>query len=232
MMLAFETVPCDAPANVFAAAGPENEAPDDAGAGATPGERAPLTPAQQALATKYIALAKKLARPLKAWWPNDAEEYQSAALVALVEAAQSFDPARNVKFATFARFRIWGALRDTQRRLIASGFRFHPEDAPNIYSLPDNPEENGRVYSAEQDPPVGSDLEELDAIEFWLRKLPPKHAAACRELFINDCNQSEAAERLGCSKSRINYLRKQSFTILNHVIPYEERRGQKALAKG
>jgi hypothetical protein len=131
-MLSCGTVFRDAPTDDFAAAGLADEAPADTQAGANPGERAPLTPAQQALARKYIPLARKLARPLAAWWPNDGDEYRSAALLALVEAAQSFDPSRNVKFATFARFRIWGALRDTQRRLIASGFRFHPDLAPKF----------------------------------------------------------------------------------------------------
>ena len=53
-------------------------------------------------------MAKSLAKPLKKNWPVEGEEFESAALMALVEAAQSFDPARNVKFATFARYRIWG----------------------------------------------------------------------------------------------------------------------------
>src|SRR2546429_415660 len=72
-----------------------------------PGKRRdPLTAQQQSLAEKYLPMAKALAKPLKTSWPLESEEFESAALLALVEAAQSFDPTRNVKFATFARYRI------------------------------------------------------------------------------------------------------------------------------
>src|SRR5690349_5323240 len=71
--------------------------------------RAPMTAEQQRLALKFLPMAKSLAKPLKASWPLAREEFESAALEALVEAAQSFDPSRNVQFATFARYRIWGA---------------------------------------------------------------------------------------------------------------------------
>jgi DNA-directed RNA polymerase specialized sigma subunit len=87
-----------------------------------PQKRPPLTFEQQDLAKRYVPMARSLAKPLKAAWPLEREEFDSAAMVALVEAAQSFDPTRNVKFGTFARFRIWGALRDVQRGLITSGF--------------------------------------------------------------------------------------------------------------
>lgn len=68
--------------------------------------RSRLTVEQQELAKSYLPMARSLAKPLKKAWPAEKEEFESAALLALVEAAQSFDPSRNVKFATFARYRI------------------------------------------------------------------------------------------------------------------------------
>lgn len=186
--------------------------------------RSPLTPDQQKLAERYVPMAKALARPLKAAWPAEWEEFESAALLALVEAAQSFDPSRNVKFATFAHYRIWGALRDVQRALIAPGWRSRPEHAPAVSSLTQNAEEHGRVLGAEPDPPVGGEFEAADFVENWLRKLPPKHAAACREIYVHGRSQSEAAERLGCSKSRLSHLHKEAIDLLNDALMLDKKR--------
>ena len=99
--------------------------------------RTPLTEAQKRLALRYIPMAKALAKPLKRSWPMERDELDSAAMLALVQAAKSFDPSRNVKFATFARYRIWGAPRDVQRGLIAAGWRGDTENAPKIGSHDD-----------------------------------------------------------------------------------------------
>ncbi len=78
--------------------------------------RHPLSAVQQGLAVRYLPMARALAKPLKRTWPSESDEFESAACLALVEAAQSFDETRNVKFATFARYRIWGALQTCSGR--------------------------------------------------------------------------------------------------------------------
>jgi RNA polymerase sigma factor (sigma-70 family) len=168
-------------------------------------------------------MAKALAKPLKRSWPLESEEFDSAALLALVEAAQSFDPSRNVKFATFARYRIWGALRDVQRSLIVPGWRSDMENAPTLSSLAPGNEEEGVVLGSELEPSVDKEIEAIDFVEYWLRKLPAKHAAACRELYLNGCNQGEAAARIGCSKSRLSFLHKEAMEILNSAFAYQAR---------
>jgi RNA polymerase sigma factor (sigma-70 family) len=180
--------------------------------------RAPLTPEQQALAVRYLPLARSLAKSLKQDWPTESDEFDSAACLALVEAAQSYNPNRNVRFATFARFRIWGALRDVQRALIASGWRDDIENAPLLNSLISEIEELGCcVIGSTPDRPVGEDAEMVEAVEAWLRKLPPKHAEACRQIYLHDKTQSEAARIIGCSKSRLSYLHKESLERLNEA---------------
>jgi RNA polymerase sigma factor (sigma-70 family) len=185
--------------------------------------RVPLTAEQQELAVKYVPMAKSLSKPLKFNWPIDGEEFDSAALLALVEAAQSFDPSRNVKFATFARYRIWGALRDVQRALITAGFRNDREHAPTVSSLTLEAEELGCVLGSEADRPIGEELEAVDFVENWLRKIPSKHAAACREIYLNDRTQGEAAAKLGCSKSRLSCLHKEALELLEDALPYMDR---------
>jgi RNA polymerase sigma factor (sigma-70 family) len=177
--------------------------------------RRPLTTAQQELATRYLPMARRLARPFRESWPSERDEFDSAALLALVEAAQSFDPSRNVRFATFARLRIAGALRDVLRRMAPPGWRNDPSHGPTVGSLGPHAENHGRVLNAEPDPPVGHELEAVEAVEAWLRKLPTRHAAACRLLYVHGKTQAEAAEALGCSQSRLCYMHRESLAMLD-----------------
>jgi RNA polymerase sigma factor (sigma-70 family) len=190
--------------------------------------RAPLTPEQQEMALKYIPMARAIARPLRLSWPLEEEEFDSAAMLALCEAARSFDPSYNVKFATFARYRILGALRDVQRALVTAGWRLDLENAPSISSLTCDSEEHGSVIGSGPDPPVGEELEAVDFVESWLRRLPSKHAAACREIYVNGKTQGEAAAHLGCSKSRLSYLHKEAIEIISDLWAYEERLADKS----
>src|SRR4051794_21101997 len=177
--------------------------------------RTPMTVDQQGLALRYLPMARALAKPLKASWPVESDEFDSAACLALVEAAQSFDSSRNVKFATFARYRIWGALRDVQRSLIAAGWNGDLENAPIMSSLSGGMEEHGLVLGAEPDRPVEETVDAIDAVEYWLRKLPKHHAAACRQIYIHDRNQAAAADAMNCSRSRLSYLHRESLEMLN-----------------
>lgn len=195
------------------------------------GERSPLNTEQQKLAEQYIPLADSLAKPLKRNWPINEEEFHSTALLALVEAAQSFDPSRNVKFPTFARYRICGALRDFQRALITAGWGGDVKNAPTVTSLSNDSEEKGRVYGAEPDAAVGTELEAIDYVESWLRKLPRQHSVACREIYLNDRSQAETADLMDCSKSRLSYLHTQSLGMLNEAIGNRERLESKKPAR-
>ena len=183
-------------------------------------KRTSLTTDQQVLAQKYLPMARALAKPLKRAWPAEREEFDSAALFALVEAAQSFDVSRNVKFATFARYRIWGALRDVQRALVTSGWKCDLENAPNITGLTYDSEERGRVLMAEPDRPIGQVYEGNEFVEKCLSNLPPKHATACREIYLNGKTQIEAANLLGCSKSRLSYLHKEGLEMIQERWAY------------
>jgi len=213
------------PAASQAYAGTPDLAKPAPGAGnGTGSRRTPLTAEQQGLAARYLPMARSLAKPLKKNWPNEGAEFESAALMALVEAAQSFDPSRNVKFPTFARYRIWGALRDVQRGLITAGWRGDLEHAPSVSSLAHDAEEHGRVFGSQPDAPVGQEFEAIDFVESWLRKLPSRHAEACRQIYIHDRTQGDAAGYVGCSKSRLSYLHKESLDLLKDAWEHQARK--------
>lgn len=181
----------------------------------TRGGRKPLTCDQQALALKYLPLARSLAKPYKLSWPGNRDDFESAACLALVEAAEAFDPGRNVKFATFARHRIWGALRDVQRGMVALGWRCDAKHAPYVGPMPRDPERQGRVLGLEPDGPVGEELETNEMIDALMKKLPARHAMACRQIYLQGKSQHEAARDLGCSQSRLSYIHREAMAILD-----------------
>ncbi len=174
-----------------------------------------MTPARQRLAERFLPLARAMAYPHKRAWPQAGDEFDSAANLALVEAAESFDPRRRVRFSTYARFRIRGALRDVKRSLAPGGWRSNPAGAPLVGSLDEEPEFRGRVLNAEPDPPVGEAVAAIDEVERWLRKLPPRYAEACRCIYIHGMSQAEAARDIGCSQSRLSCMHREALAMLN-----------------
>jgi RNA polymerase sigma factor (sigma-70 family) len=182
-------------------------------------DQQPLTVEQQDLAARYLPLARALAKPLKLIFTQWKDEFESAACLALVEAARSFDPSRNIQFATFARFRIRGALVDVGRGMGLSGWESDPEDAPGLVTLTPYNEEHGTVLIAVNPPPVGAEFEDIDSVEHWLRKLPRKHASVCRMHYLHGKTQSEIAMILGCSQAEVTRLHKKSIELLSD--PYD-----------
>jgi RNA polymerase sigma factor (sigma-70 family) len=193
--------------------------------------RQPLDAAQSELAERYVPLAKSIAKPLKLAFPSSADDFESAALFGLVEAAQSFDPDRGVKFATFARYRIRGALRDALRDMVASGFHGNADESPCVTSMTAESEEMGRMLLTSPDEPVGALFDGDEFVERCLMQLPARHRAACRKIYVDGKSQAEAAAELGYSKSRLSYLHKESLGILSDALAYRERVEEVKLAK-
>jgi RNA polymerase sigma factor (sigma-70 family) len=179
-----------------------------------PGRRIPLTDEQRVLAARYLPLVKSIVRRLQTRQQVEREELQSTAYMALVEAAQKFDPSRMVNFATFARHRIRGAVRDCQRLLLCDGWRGDASLRPVYQKLGKDAERFGRVLGVEPDWPVGQRIESTDAVERWLRRLPKAHAATCRLIYIEGKNQEEVAALVGCSKSYLSRLHQQALAWL------------------
>ncbi len=179
-------------------------------------KRQRLTPDQQELAASHVPLARSLAKPMKEKWPLEIEEFDSAACYALVEAAQSFNADRNVKFATFARIRIIGALSDTQREIFS---RKYERDMPNArtYRYVPGGEEKGILMMTSQDAPVADQVDAVEEVEHWLRKLPSRLALACREVYLKDRTQLQVAKALGCSKSRVSVLHAEALDLLRET---------------
>jgi RNA polymerase sigma factor (sigma-70 family) len=179
----------------------------------------PLTEHQRELAEQFLPLARKLAKPLKTMFTNWRDEFESAACLALVEAARSYDPSRNIRFATFARFRIRGALMDVGRVMGLAGWESDRDNAPDVVTLTPYNEEHGKVLVAHESPEVGTEVDDADSVEHWLRKLPGKHALVCRLYYLHGKTMGEIAEDLRCSQSEITRLHRKALELLSD--PYD-----------
>lgn len=171
-------------------------------------ERDPLTEDQQRLAVKYLPMARALARPFKEQLPDIWEEFESAACLALVEAARAFEPEREVKFSTFARQRIWGGLQDTRREHLSRS-KHECHHADNLAEGLPLVEEMAVARHR-----VGDELEAAEAVESWLRKLPRQHAEVCRLIYVDGSTHAEVARCLGFSPSRITYIHLEALAML------------------
>ena len=160
-----------------------------------------------------MPLARALARRQKSLIVEH-DELEATAYMALVEAAQSYDPARNVHFATYARHRIRGALRDTLRFCFCGGWRGEVGEAPVFQQLAMYGDLHGWVIGKQPPPLTGAALEAIEVVESYLRRLPRVHAQACRFIYIDGKSQDEAAALLGCSKSYLSRLHRDAIDWL------------------
>jgi RNA polymerase sigma factor (sigma-70 family) len=177
-------------------------------------KRVELTPEQRELTQRFQPMARSLSRMIKLKWSRDREEFDAVAEMALVEAAQAFNPRRGVKFTTFARFRIIGALKDFERYLYNKAYPRQMPDVARAYHYVPGEAEGAALMLKSRDEPVGSEIEAAEEVEHWLQLLPPRHARACRELYVAARTQGQAAEAMGCVKSRVCTLHAEALEIL------------------
>ncbi len=81
-----------------------------------------LTDEQRALVEQYRPLAYYIANPVKRQWPQYDDDIESAALFALCDAAQKYDPSRGVRFITYAFVAVKRAAREAVYRGKTNGF--------------------------------------------------------------------------------------------------------------
>ncbi len=169
---------------------------------------------QRGLATRYLPMAESLARAFASRRQFEREELKSTAYMALVEAARTFDPYRKVNFATFARHRIRGALRDYMRFLLSENWRGNKSLRPSFQRLFREAEEHGRVLGINHDKPLGTDFESIEAVERWLHRLPPMHAVVCRLIYLGGKSQEDVSRLLSCSSSHVSRVHTEALSLL------------------
>jgi RNA polymerase sigma factor (sigma-70 family) len=177
-----------------------------------------LTETQRALVAQHLAYARQLASSWKALDPTVGDEFESAAMMALVMAARTFDPARGVKFTTYARHRVIGVLRDvrrqTCRRRRLVGELRNSDSGALDQSRALLGHRRASTMFASDDPEIDKESERLDLVGWLLNGLPDKHASACRLIYFEGQSLVQTASRLKLSLSRINCLHREALTIL------------------
>lgn len=186
----------------------------------------PLDDKRRDLAAKYVPLALSIARKFSVNWSWMKDEMESAALVALVEAARTFDPDRNVKFSTFLRKRLFGALLDTRRQMCQSFARVEAADSDDeefgwLKTKPLSnlrPEEvidyEGRLVDPSSMREDGPLYEVHDFLRTEFRILPSRHREVMDGLYLRHQSYEELSVSLNCSKSRLIAVHRESIDLL------------------
>jgi hypothetical protein len=166
----------------------------------------PLTEERRALAERYIPLALGVAGPYMRRSPRRAQEYRSAALLGLVEAAAAYDPDQHANFHAYARRRIAWELHDARIAGRPLGFRRcgSPGPCPGIVGLRPDSEEEGRPFSSAS-PPLGALAEAVEECERLLGMATPRQAEALRAWARHGTCRAAAAE-LGVGEGRVSRM--------------------------
>ena len=173
-----------------------------------------LTEEQRGLASRYLPMAESLAKDVRTKQRIEREELQSTAYMALVQAARTFDPARKVNFATFARHRIRGALRDYLRNVISESWRTETGLRPVAQCFGPESKRYGRIHGLSAEKPVGAEIESIEDVESWLGRLPKTHALTCRLIYLSGKSQDEVAALLGYSRSHLSRIHHEALAWL------------------
>lgn len=150
-----------------------------------------------------------MARMMTRHYPRWRDDWESAAHLGLVQAAQMFDQMGGARFDTFARFRIRGAMLDAKRKLGPVGWKRIRLQGP----VPRTESLDCDVVDRDVRP-VGSGLEELDDLDDLIRCLHPRERNVIRLLYGEDLTQSEVARRFACAPSLISHRHTDALATL------------------
>lgn len=143
------------------------------------------------LIVNYMPFAKSLASKRNKLTPKSVnyEELESAAFLGLVLAAKKYDPSYNVSFATYARQRIVGEMKDY------------------LIQLKWNGRKNVEMTSIDVDTLGKSD--NLEDFNLAIDSLSPIGKKVISMYYVEGWSLQEIGESLNCGKSRVCQLLKK-----------------------
>lgn len=170
----------------------------------------PLTDAERALVAEHfgMALAWAMRFARRRFLRRDVGDLESAALMGLMQAAISFDPARNATFLTHARNRMNGAMLDELRSQELTGYRRCDEGPPVIERA------TARLPSTHESP-VGWELESQEWVEWMTACLTPHERHVIRSYYLRaGVGLAVAGAELGLCESRVSQMRSAGLAYL------------------
>lgn len=140
----------------------------------------------QKLVLDYLPLANSIARKYSLNCPRcvSFDEIKSAAYMGLVDAANKFDPSRNVKFGAYARFRIAGEIKDHLKSLT----------------------KNDKIFDEEFDCPSSESNQTKEFFDFVSEKLGDSYGKIIRMYYVENRTLKEIGTLNGVGESRISQI--------------------------
>lgn len=182
-----------------------------------------LNETQRDLAAKYMPLALTLAKDFSRGWNWLTEEMESAALMALVEAASTFRKEFNVKFPTFAKTRINGALitaRNKYMQLYQKRTKAEQEKDLWLRIRAASNLDDDEMQQFEQHFGASFHLDPTEIFEIredldsFFKRLPAKHRNLMRAIYFEYSPIEKLQEDFQCGRERILAMHRESINML------------------
>lgn len=190
-----------------------------------------LTDEQAELAGEHWDKAMQLARMYAGKRPSFGLDWESAAAVALCEAALRFEPEQGNKFWTFASHRIKFAFIDLMRAERAKGYgrNWDFDDAPAVLSLDCVlPYESGdptrkrsltwHDVTPSDDLPTGWEERSVDFVYGTTERLSKAPREILRLYYCHGLTLKQAGERVGVGESRASQIHAAALEFLRESI--------------
>lgn len=126
-------------------------------------------------------------------------------MVALIEAVDRFDPSRNIKFSTFAYYRVKGQMANFLQRVEAKAPM--PVDEASVHMVSSDDFEK---------------LEWLMSLTEELSRLPEREAEIVRALVLDNVKAADLAKEKGFDVSHIYRLKRKALAKLRAVLGLED----------
>jgi RNA polymerase sigma factor for flagellar operon FliA len=186
----------------------------------------PTTELRNRIAGLHAGLVHNIATKLHSKLPHsvDVADLEQEGNIALLSCIDRFDPAKGIKFTTFAQFRIRGAILDSLRDLdwVPRLARKRGVEAPKMTSIDRSwarDDYSGQdtllvdILADENSDPE-KPIDDLDQFESLIRCVPVYFRVELRLRYIDGLTQKQISDRLGKSESRINQKLKAAISIL------------------
>lgn len=188
----------------------------------------PLPEDRRALAEDpaWLRIGRSVAKKHAKKFPHLADEFESAAHMAIVDAARTFDPDRGVKFVAHFLVRLNGAMLDAMRDAGPLGYRRKQDgrSAPKIVSadapLPYSPGDHSPRRKSSS---LGDNIPTDEHAVGWeedgqggLREMTKGLTSQEREVVIrlygraDQCTMKRVGRAIGVSESRVSQLHSQA----------------------
>lgn len=158
----------------------------------------PLNCDQKELAARHLKLARGASRRIKRGFPRLADDFESAASLALCRAAESWDSGSGITFAAWAyprvRRAVWGVLHDHRRDRIRPYPRFD-----RLVDFRPRPE---------------AAIADGDCFASLIGRIPPRFAAILDMTYREGLNRRELADRIGTDQPYASRLHAMALELL------------------